>query len=49
MFGKTRRSSTAPEEVLFCDSCAEVSTPAQRTQRRYEQARTTVYTLISPR
>lgn len=49
MFGKARRSSAAPAGVLFCDSCAEVSTPAQRTQRRYEHVRTTVYTLVSPR
>ncbi|MEV5692529.1 hypothetical protein [Micromonospora globbae] len=49
MFGKARRSSAAPAGVVFCDSCAEVSTAAQRAQRRYERARTTVYTLISPR
>lgn len=49
MFGKVRRSSVAREGVRFCDSCAEVSTAAQRAQRRYERAHTTAYILISPR
>ena len=49
MFGSTRRSSAVPAGVQFCDSCAQVSTAAERAQRRYDRTRTTVYTLISPR
>ncbi|MCM0674833.1 hypothetical protein NCC78_09035 [Micromonospora phytophila] len=49
MFGKARRSAAALAGVRFCDSCAEVSTSAQRVQRRYEGARTSAYTLIGPR
>jgi hypothetical protein len=49
MFGSTRRSRTPLPGVRFCDSCARVSTPAQRAERRYDITRTTVYTLISPR
>lgn len=49
MFGSIRRSRTTLAGVRFCDSCAQVSTADQRAQRRYDRARTTVYTLISPR
>ncbi|MER7333945.1 MULTISPECIES: hypothetical protein [unclassified Micromonospora] len=49
MFGSTRRSSALRAGVRFCDSCAQVSTAAERAQRRYDRARTTVYTLISHR
>lgn len=49
MFGFTRRSSALRAGVRFCDSCAQVSTADQRAQRRYDRARTAVYTLISPR
>ncbi|MFR9775746.1 hypothetical protein ACL02O_06760 [Micromonospora sp. MS34] len=48
MFGTTRRRSTPLAGVRFCDSCAQVSTPAQRAGRRYDRARSTVYTLSSP-
>ncbi|MEU4791306.1 hypothetical protein AB0F95_16555 [Micromonospora tulbaghiae] len=43
MFGSTRRSRRSLPGVRFCDSCAQVSTPAQRAERA------AVYTLISPR
>ncbi|MEV4483139.1 hypothetical protein [Micromonospora coxensis] len=49
MFGSTRRSSALRAGVRFCDSCAQISTVDQRAQRRYDRARTTVYTLVSPR
>jgi hypothetical protein len=49
MFGSTRRSRTPLPGVRFCDSCAKVSTPAQRTERRYDTARAAVYALISAR
>ncbi|MCX4385789.1 hypothetical protein OG777_02440 [Micromonospora peucetia] len=49
MFGRARRSAAARAGVRFCDSCAEVSTAAQRMQRRYDRARTSVYTLMSLR
>lgn len=49
MFGSTRRSSALRAGVRFCDSCAQVSTAAERAQRHYDRARTTAYTLISPR
>ncbi|MEU4366650.1 hypothetical protein [Micromonospora chersina] len=49
MFGFTRRSRTPLPGVRFCDSCAQVSTAAQRAERRLDRARTTAYTLITPR
>ena len=49
MFGFTRRRSSAVAGVRFCDSCARVSTPEQRIDRLYDRARTTAYTLVSPR
>ncbi|SIM56668.1 hypothetical protein [Micromonospora cremea] len=49
MFGKSRRPAAAQVGVRFCDSCAEVSTSAQRVERRYESARTSAYTLIGRR
>lgn len=49
MFGKARRPAAARAGVRFCDSCAEVSTSAQRVERRYDHARTSAYTLIGPR
>ncbi|MET8835404.1 hypothetical protein ABZV78_16005 [Micromonospora sp. NPDC004540] len=49
MFGSTRRSRSPLPGVRFCDSCAQLSTPAQRAERRYDTTRTAVYTLISPR
>ncbi|MGS2618264.1 hypothetical protein ACVCAH_27615 [Micromonospora sp. LZ34] len=49
MFGKARRSTSAGTGVRFCDSCAQVSTAAQRAERRYDSVRAAVHTLISPR
>ncbi|MEV0425597.1 hypothetical protein [Micromonospora sp. NPDC050495] len=49
MFGSLRRRSTPLAGVRFCDSCARVSTAAERAGRRYDRARTIVYPLISPR
>ncbi|MEV4465162.1 hypothetical protein AB0J51_16245 [Micromonospora echinofusca] len=49
MFGSMRRRPTPLAGVRFCDSCARVSTAAERAERRYDRARTTVYTLTSPR
>ncbi|MGV9764270.1 hypothetical protein [Micromonospora tulbaghiae] len=49
MSGSTRRSRRSLPGVRFCDSCAQVSTPAQRSERRYDTTRAAVYTLISPR
>ncbi|MEV4199652.1 hypothetical protein [Micromonospora globbae] len=49
MFNSIRRPRTSLAGVRFCDSCAEVSTPAQRAERRHETVRTTAHTLISPR
>ncbi|SCL35065.1 hypothetical protein GA0070624_5159 [Micromonospora rhizosphaerae] len=49
MFGFTRRPRTPLPGVRFCDSCAQVSTAAQRAERRLDRARTTAYTLTSPR
>lgn len=49
MFGSKRRRPTPVAGVRFCDSCAQVSTAAQRAERRYDTARNTFYTLISPR
>jgi hypothetical protein len=48
MFGKALRSP-AHAEVRFCDSCAEVSTAAERARRRYEDARTAAQALVGPR
>jgi hypothetical protein len=49
MFGFTRRRPTPVAGVRFCDSCARVSTTAERAERRTERARDTYQTLISPR
>ncbi|WP_199737144.1 MULTISPECIES: hypothetical protein [Micromonospora] len=49
MFGSIRRPRTSLAGVRFCDSCAEVSTPAQRAERRYAATRATTYPLINPR
>lgn len=49
MFGSTRRSRTPAPGVRFCDSCAQVTTPAQRAERRYDTTRATVHTLITLR
>jgi hypothetical protein len=49
MFGSTRRRPTPVAGVRFCDSCARVSTAAERAERRYDRARTTGYPLITPR
>ncbi|MFG3708371.1 hypothetical protein ACGF7U_27050 [Micromonospora sp. NPDC047670] len=49
MFSSIRRPRAPLAAVRFCDSCARVSTSAERAERRYETARTTVYPLISPR
>lgn len=38
MFRITRRARTA-DGVRFCDGCAEVTTAAQRAERRYERER----------
>ncbi|MEU5948036.1 hypothetical protein ABZ793_21080 [Micromonospora sp. NPDC047465] len=45
----TRRAPAPLAGIRFCDSCAQVSTAAQRAQRRYDRARTAVYTMISLR
>ncbi|MBG6068172.1 hypothetical protein [Micromonospora ureilytica] len=49
MFGAARRSAQARAGARFCDSCARVSTSAQRAQRRYDQVRDTAYALIGVR
>ncbi|MET8912392.1 hypothetical protein [Micromonospora sp. NPDC004551] len=49
MFGSTRRSRESLPGVRFCDSCAQVSTHAQRAERHYDTTRAAVYTLITPR
>jgi len=49
MFGFIRRPRKPLAGVRFCDSCAGVSTPAQRAERHFERAHNTVYTLISHR
>ncbi|MEU4479002.1 hypothetical protein AB0F68_13170 [Micromonospora sp. NPDC023966] len=49
MFGFPRRGPKPLSGVRFCESCAQVSTAAQRAERRYDRTRTTVYPLISPR
>ncbi|MEU0154140.1 hypothetical protein [Micromonospora fulviviridis] len=49
MFGKARRSAVARAGARFCDSCAEVSTSAQRVERRYERVRTNASTMIGHR
>ncbi|MDG6108759.1 hypothetical protein Daura_30660 [Dactylosporangium aurantiacum] len=48
MFRLPRRSA-APAGVRFCDGCAEVSTAAQRAQRRVERTRTALAALAGPR
>lgn len=48
MFGSIRRPRTSLAGVRFGD-CAEASTPAQRTERRYAAVRATTYPLTSPR
>lgn len=35
--------------VRFCDSCAEVTTAAQRAERRYERGQASVGTWTLPR
>jgi hypothetical protein len=49
MFGSIRRPRASLAGVRFGDSCAEASTPAQRTERRYAAVRATTYPLTSPR
>lgn len=49
MFGTARRSAQAQAGARFCDSCARVSTAAQRAQRHYDQVRDTAYALIGAR
>ncbi|WP_165823189.1 hypothetical protein [Micromonospora globispora] len=49
MFRLVRRPKSPAAGVRFCDPCAEVSTAAQRAQRRYDRAHATVHLLISPR
>ncbi|MBQ1019466.1 hypothetical protein KBX71_16560 [Micromonospora sp. D93] len=46
MFGAARRSAQARAGARFCDSCARVSTAAQR---RYDQVRDTAYALVGVR
>ncbi|MEV0131740.1 hypothetical protein AB0H83_25175 [Dactylosporangium sp. NPDC050688] len=48
MFRFPRRSSP-PAGVQFCDSCAEVSTAADRAQRRVERTRADLAALTGPR
>ena len=48
MFRFPRRSA-APAGVQFCDSCAEVSTTAERAQRRVERVRADLAALAGPR
>ncbi|SCL71204.1 hypothetical protein GA0070606_5648 [Micromonospora citrea] len=49
MFGAIRRPRAPLTTVRFCDSCAQVSTSAERAERRYDATRTTTHALISPR
>ncbi|MBP1784084.1 hypothetical protein J3R08_003934 [Micromonospora sp. HB375] len=49
MFGFPRRRPSSVAGVRFCDSCARVSTPAQRIARLRDRARTTAYALTAPR
>ncbi|WP_327010719.1 hypothetical protein OHA72_27665 [Dactylosporangium sp. NBC_01737] len=43
------RRSTPQAGVRFCDSCAEVSTTAERAQRRVERTRADLTALAGPR
>lgn len=49
MFRLVRRPKPDVAGVRFCDPCAEVSTAAQRAQRRYDRVHATTHLLISPR
>lgn len=49
MFGTARRTAKAQAGARFCDSCARVSTAAQRAQRRFDQVRDNAYALIGTR
>jgi hypothetical protein len=48
MFRFPRRSA-ASARVQFCDGCAEVSTAADRAQRRVERIRAELTALAGPR
>lgn len=48
MFRLVRRPKSLAAGVRFCDPCADVSTAAQRAQRRYDRAHATAHLLISP-
>jgi hypothetical protein len=39
-----KRRRTVDLGVRFCESCAEVTTAAQRARTRYDRARTAAYT-----
>jgi hypothetical protein len=39
-----KRRRTVEAGVQFCDSCAEVTTAAQRADSRYDRTRTAAYT-----
>ena len=41
---RSKRRRTVDVGVQFCDSCAEVTTAAQRAQTRYDRTRTAAYT-----
>ena len=43
------RRSAAHSGVRFCDSCAEVSTAAERARRRIDRTRADVAALAGPR
>ncbi|WP_173082395.1 hypothetical protein [Phytohabitans rumicis] len=47
MFRIVRRRIS--DGVRFCDSCAEVTTAAQRAERRYERGQASVRAWIVPR
>ncbi|MEU7172185.1 MULTISPECIES: hypothetical protein [Micromonospora] len=49
MFGFPRRRPSVLAGVRFCDSCARVSTTAQRIDRLHDRARTAAYALTAPR
>jgi hypothetical protein len=44
----TRRSAPQPG-LRFCDSCAEVSTTAERARRRFERTRAELTAVTGPR
>ena len=48
MFRFTRRSAV-PAGVRFCDSCAEVSTTAERARRRLDRTRAELIAMTGPR